>query len=105
MPIKHQPLTSHHTPTAERMTNIQRAAFAEKTLFFYAEAKEEEPGLYDTAQTVIGDLVTDLMHLARASGFSFMDILGESERTFTEELVEENPGIAMLDQIPTSARP
>lgn len=82
------------------VSNIQRAALAEQTLYRYSALRTGAPGLYEERKEVICDLLTDLMHLSRLQWLDFMQLLAEAEHYFFVELAEENGSV---NEIPPPA--
>lgn len=72
--------------TRNDITNDERAAAAEHALLEYAVFKEGGDELSDEFDTVMTDLLTDLMHLAQSRGRLFMSLEEVARANFKSEL-------------------
>lgn len=73
-----------------RITNDQRAAWAGAGLLAYATGKEGGAELYDEADLVLSDFLTDLMHFAQRRGIDFHTCMDRATTHYHEERAEEH---------------
>ncbi len=71
------------------VTNIQRAAWANAGLLDYSQAKDETRFLYEERETVFGDMLCDLMHLADQYGYNWQEHLGRAAMHYEAETSDE----------------
>lgn len=73
------------------ITNNQRAVWAAAGLLAYATGKEGGNDLYDEAELVLSDMLTDLMHFADRMDIDFRRCVARAESHHSEECAEEHP--------------
>jgi hypothetical protein len=71
------------------ITNKDRAGWAGMAVLEYATAKGSAGGLYDPPETVLTDLLCDLMHYASAKEIDFAACLDRARLHYDAELAEE----------------
>lgn len=73
-------------------TNSDRADWAIAALEAFAEqtGQDKSGDLANEPATVVGDLLTDLMHYCGQNGLDFTKILKDAKRTYEEELAEDD---------------
>ena len=69
---------------SSEMTNLQRAARAERILKRYQSGE-------DDLQTCLADVLTDAMHWCDSTGLDFQAISGQAYRYYIEELDTQSP--------------
>lgn len=69
------------------VTNKDRVKWAKKGLRAYHEARGD--AFMEEYESLIGDVVADLMHLADDLNLEFQYILGTAENHYNEEILEE----------------
>ena len=67
------------------ITNHLRATWAATGLRGYCEAKEGAYESYDTAEYILSDYLTDLMHYAAREGIDFMRCMERAAGHYVEE--------------------
>lgn len=70
-------------------TNLQRAAWAEAALRAYSREKCESRLFYDPKETVLSDMLCDLMHLAHTLDCMFDNMLASARMHYDAEIAEE----------------
>jgi hypothetical protein len=72
-------------------TNKDRAEWGGMALLEYAIAKGSNGGLYDPPETVLTDLLCDLMHYAELKEIDFAACLERARMHYDAEKAEEDP--------------
>lgn len=74
------------------ITNKQRTGWARHALTQYATAKEGGPDMYDDPETVLVDLLSDLLHYAGCETINFASCVSTAEIHYqAERRAEANP--------------
>lgn len=81
--------TSMETP----ITNSDRTEWAQHALNAYSEYKEGAYELYDLPETVLVDLLADLMHYCTTNGISFEESARTALMHYDAELVDGEDGV------------
>lgn len=71
------------------IANAQRAAWAETALLKYSIAKEGGEELYDIPESVLTDILADLMHYAARESIDFNRCLDQATGHYEAEVSEE----------------
>lgn len=84
---KSEPDNNDRADWAENAANT----FAEETYGgrTFTELVEEQPDVGDDAYTVLQDLITDVLHLAKRHGWSAVELLQRAQSNFDDEVEEE----------------
>lgn len=75
-----------------RITNADRATWAETALLEYAIGKEGGEELYDETSIVLTDMLTDLMHYAAREGIDFTRSLDQATGHYGQEGIPSSIG-------------
>jgi vacuolar-type H+-ATPase subunit I/STV1 len=71
------------------ITNKQRALWAEHGIMHYCFSKEQKSfQLYDTPETVLSDILCDMIHYATRESIDFTAVLERAEEAYREEVTE-----------------
>jgi|CXWL01.1.fsa_nt_gi vacuolar-type H+-ATPase subunit I/STV1 len=71
------------------VTNKQRAMWAEHGIMHYCFSKEQKSfQLYDEPETVLSDILCDMIHYATRESIDFTTALERAEEAYREELAE-----------------
>lgn len=71
------------------ITNLQRAAWAKAALLGYSAAKDNERFIYDDEESVFGDMLCDLMHLAGTMSLDWQEHIERARMHYDAEIADE----------------